>query len=181
MHRFESSKLALFPGISCQKTSILTDKPVSFQAVSHAQIRFCSYFWQTATQFPLEEGDFYFQMCWGCDSVPLEFEWHHSHLVRLTEQSEGSAVQINHSRQARLQPEGDLSESLNADILHYSWGRSALLPKQTAALTDKSNVEVYILPWPKVMGFICDNTRSKPRCWTGWTSGVCVRVDYNFS
>lgn len=117
-------------------------------------------------------------MCWGCDSVPLEFEWHHSHLVR---QSEGSAVQINHSRQARLQPEGNFSESLNANILHYSWGRSALVPKQTEALTDKSNVEVYILPWQKVMGFICDNTHSKPRCWTGWTSGVCVRMDYNFS
>ena len=82
----------------------------------------------------LEDSDLLFQMCRCCNAEPLELEWHLSHLVKQTKQTEGSRVQINHFRHARMQPRGNFSESLNANILHYSWGSSVLLPNQTAAL-----------------------------------------------
>lgn len=76
----------------------------------------------------------HFQMCKCCNSVPLEFEWHGAHLAKQTKQNKGPRVQMNHSRHASVQPEGNFSESLNANALHYSWRNSALLPNQTAAL-----------------------------------------------
>lgn len=66
----------------------------------------------------LEDGDSLFQISRWRISVPLEFERHFSHLARQTKQSTGPRVQINHSRLARMQPEGNFAESLNANVLH---------------------------------------------------------------
>ena len=74
------------------------------------------------------------QMCRCCNSVPLEFERHCSHLAKQTKQTKGSRLQINHFRHASMQPEGNFSESLYANALHYSWRSSASLSNQTRAL-----------------------------------------------